>query len=262
MTGSDSSTAEHFRVHGWVRIPGAFSASAASAMCDVIWAGLARQGIQRDDPSTWTAPRPIHLQQLKADPASGAIGTDRTIQAIDAMLEGQSWWRKPRDWGAFFLQFPVGNSWDIPHSGWHIDGDYAGQVSPACGVLVHAMLNDVEPRSGGVNILSGSHRLLHRWFQENPLPPKSRAVQFRKSLERHLHIRDLCTAGDPAARIARFHHRVEEVDGIPLQVLENTAAAGDLIIMHTLLLHAGAPAAHLGRQPRFLVSQSICKPYW
>jgi hypothetical protein len=60
----------------------------------------------------------------------------------------------------------------------------------------------------------------------------------------------------------RFHERVEEVDGIPLQVIENTASAGDLILMHTLLLHAAAPAAHLGSQPRFVLSKGFQERYW
>jgi hypothetical protein len=261
MFPSHPSPLEHFRAHGWIRIPAAFSPQDAAAICDVIWTALAKAGILRHDPSTWTTARPVHLQYLRTDPAFRTIGTERTIQAIDEVLEGQPW-RKPRDWGAFFLQFPVGREWDIPSTGWHIDGDYAGQLSPPCGVKIHAMLTDVGPRCGGVNILSGSHRLVHRWFQENPAPPKTRGAQFRQSLERHPYLRDLSTAGNAAARIARFHERVEEVDGIPLQVLENTASSGDVILMHSLLLHAGAPAAHLGTQPRFLVNQGICQPYW
>jgi AraC-like DNA-binding protein len=39
------------------------------------------------------------------------------------------------------------------------------------------------------------------------------------------------------------------------------AAAGDLILMHSLLLHA-VPAAHVGTQPRFLLSTSVQEPYW
>jgi hypothetical protein len=230
-------------------------------MCDLIWAALAKAGIHRNDPSTWTTARPAHLQHLKADPAFRPIGSERTIQAIDEVLDGQSW-QKPRDWGAFFLQFPIGREWDIPNAGWHIDGDYTGELSPPCGVKVHAMLTEVGRRCGGANILSGSHRLMHRWFRENPPPPKTRGAQFRKSLERHPYLRDLYTAGDPEARIARFHDRVEEVDGIPLQVSENTASPGDVILMHSLLLHAGAPAAHLGPQPRFLLNQDIHQPYW
>jgi len=76
---------------------------------------------------------------------------------------------------------------------------------------------------------------------------------------RHPYLRDLCTAGEAAARIERFHERVEEFDGIPLQVLENTASAGDVTLMHPLLLHA-PPTTHLGSRPRFLLNKDIiCK---
>src|SRR5919108_2949664 len=102
------STLKQFRTYGWVCIPAAFSAEGAGAMCDVIWAALARVGIRRNDPSTWTTARPEHLQHLKSDPVFRAIGSERTIRAIDKVLEGQPW-QRPRDWGAFFLQFPIGN---------------------------------------------------------------------------------------------------------------------------------------------------------
>jgi ectoine hydroxylase-related dioxygenase (phytanoyl-CoA dioxygenase family) len=148
-----------------------------------------------------------------------------------------------------------------PSTGWHPDGDYTGRLLPPCGVKVHAMLTDVGPRCGGTNILSGSHRLAHRWFSENPPPRKARAAQLRKSLARHPYLRDLYAPGNPGARIERFHERVEEVDGIPLQVIENTASAGDVILMHSLLLHAAAPAAHLGTQPRLLLNQDIHQPW-
>ena len=260
MSNSHSVVA-HFRTYGWVRISGAFSAGDAAVLSDVIWDALGKTGIHRHDPSTWAAARPEHLQHLKTDPAFRVIGSARTIEAINEVLEGQPW-TKPRNWGAFFLQFPIGCEWDIPSAGWHIDGDYTGRLLPPCGVKVHAMLTDVGPRCGGVNILSGSHRLVHRWFCENPPPPGTRGAQFRKSLARHPYLRDLYAAGKPEVRIARFHERVEEVDGIPLQVIENTASAGDVILMHSLLLHAAAPAAHLGTQPRFLVNQDIHQPYW
>ncbi len=209
-------------------------------MCSVIWQALGKVGIVRDDPSTWTKTRPEHLQHLKSDPAFGAIGTERTIDAIRQVLEGQAL-PLPKNWGAFFLHFPTGGEWAIPSSGWHMDGDYTGALMPPCGILIHAMLNDVAARCGGTNILSGSHRLVHRWFTEHPPAPGA--------------------PGDRTLRIARFHEQVEEIDGIPLQVVENTAAAGDLILMHSLLLHA-VPAAHLGEQPRFVLSSGMHVPYW
>lgn len=176
MSELQESTLEHFRTHGWVRIRAAFSAADAAHMCDVIWAGLTSAGIRRADASTWTKARPEHLQFLKVDPVFRAIGTARTINAINEVLEDQPW-QPPRDWGAFLL-------------------------------------------------------------------------------------RDLCAASDPEARISRFHARAEEVDGVPLQVIENTSFAGDVILMHGLLLHA-APAAHLGTNPRFLLNKDIVvRPWW
>jgi hypothetical protein len=102
---------------------------------------------------------------------------------------------------------------------------------------------------------------VHKWFTEHAPAQGARSAQLRKSLQRHPYLRDLCTAGDPGQRIARFHDRSETVDGAALQVLENTASAGDLLLMHSLLLHA-VPAAHLGNQPRFLLSTSVQQPYW
>jgi hypothetical protein len=206
-----------------------------------------------------TRTRPEHLQHLKRDPVFRAVGSDCTIGAIQQLLDGQA--LPPKDWGAFFLHFPTGGEWDVPSTGWHMDGDYTGQLAPPCGILIHAMLTDVGPRCGGTNIISGSHRLVYKWFIANPPAARSRGARLRHSVQRHPYLRDFCTAGDPASRIARFHERVEVVDGIPLQVVENTASAGDLILMHTLLLHA-VPTAHLGIQPRFLLSTGIQQPYW
>jgi hypothetical protein len=245
-----------FRTHGWIRIPGAFGTEQAAAMREAVWRALAATGIRRDDPVTWISERPHHLQHLKKDPVFRAVGSERTQMAIGEALEGQPW-RRPADWGAFFLLFPtVRSTWNVPADGWHIDADYAGPLAPPRGVKVHAMLGDVAPRAGGMNIISGSHRLVHRWFSEHPPRPGARGAELRKSVHRHPYLRDLCSEGDAAARIERFHERVEEVDGIPLQVLENTAAAGDVILMHPLLLHA-PPTAHLGDTPRFLLNKDL-----
>jgi hypothetical protein len=246
---------EQFEAHGWVRVSGAFSRDEASAMRDAVWRALEADGIRRDDPSTWRKERPDHLQHLKSDPVFRAVGSVRTLAAIDEVLGGQAW-RRPSDWGAFFLVFPSARTWNVPDDGWHADADYLGYLSPPKGVKVHAMFADVAPRSGGMTIISGSHRLVHRWFVDHPARPGARGAQLRASLHRHPYLRDLCTPGEAAARIARFCDRAEELDGIPLQVLENTAAAGDVILMHPLLLHA-PPTTHLGSTPRFLLNKDI-----
>jgi ectoine hydroxylase-related dioxygenase (phytanoyl-CoA dioxygenase family) len=250
-----STLLEHFQAHGWVRVRSAFGADEAAAMRAVVWRALGDVGIVQDKPDTWQKERPDHLQHLKSDPAFCAVGSGRTLAAIDEVLEGQRWTR-PSNWGAFFIVFPVNRPWTVPAQGWHVDADYTGPLTPPKGVKVHAMFGDVAPRAGGMMIVSGSHRLVRRWFVDHPPRAGARGAELRKSVLRHPYLRELCTDGEPAARIERFHDRVEEVDGIPLQVLENTATAGDVILMHPLLLHA-PPAAHLGASPRFLLNKDI-----
>lgn len=222
---------EHFLTHGWVRVPSAFSATEAAAMRDVTWQALEQVGIRRDEPLTWGKERPDHLQHLKANPVFQAVGSARTQDAIDEVLGGQAW-KRPRDWGAFFIVFPTpGRAWTPATTGWHLDASYTGPLWPPAGVKVHAMYGDVLPRCGGMNIMSGSHRVVHQWFLGNPQPPGTASAKLRKAL--------LCDA--PLAQ---------------LEVLENTATAGDVILMHPLLLHA-PPVAHCGREPRFLLNKDL-----
>jgi hypothetical protein len=255
MTGVALVDTGHFEAHGWVRVPAAFSADEAHAMRAVTWRALESVGIRRHDPSTWDKERPDHLQHLKADSVFEAVGSERTLAAIDRLLAGQPW-RTPRDWGAFFLVFPTRGTWDIPSGGWHADAAYDGPLSPPAGLKVHAMYGDVAPRAGAMFVLSGSHRLVHQWFVEHPPAPGARSQDLSRSLHEHPYLRDLCSNDEPERRISRFHERAEVVDGIPLQARENTAEAGDVILMHPLLLHA-PPVAHLGTQPRFVLNKDI-----
>ena len=143
----------------------------------------------------------------------------------------------------------------MPASGWHADANYRSQLWPPKGVQTHALFGDVPPRSGATQILSGSHRLIHQWFKQNPAPADAKSADMRKLLLGHPYIRDLHTDDDPDERIARFMDRIEVVDGIPLQVIENTGAAGDVILLHPLTLHVAA--RNIGSAPRFLLSGGV-----
>jgi hypothetical protein len=253
-TSSSDQTLEHFRVHGWMRVHQAFDRAAAAIMRDVVWDGLAKVGFQRHSPSTWCIERPGKLQKLKDHPAFNAVGSERLLGAIDAVLETQDY-ERPTRWGAIFVAFPTEEEWGVPASGWHIDANYASPLWPPKGVQTHALFGDIAPRSGATQILSGSHRLIHQWFRANPPPAGAHSADMRRSLQAHPYIRELHTEGSRNDRIARFMGRVEEVDGIPLQVIENTGAAGDVILLHPLTLHVAAP--NNGAAPRFLLSGGV-----
>jgi ectoine hydroxylase-related dioxygenase (phytanoyl-CoA dioxygenase family) len=254
MSDNRDQTLEHFRVHGWMRVHRAFDSDAAAAMRDVVWNGLAERGVLRDVPATWTIERPDRLQTLKGNPAFSAVGSERLLRTIDTLLATQSY-EKPKCWGALFIAFPGKEEWGVPASGWHVDAKYTSPLWPPKGVQTHALFGDIAARSGATQILSGSHRLIHQWFRENPPPAGARSAQMRKLLQAHPYIRDLHTQGDRDRRIARFMNQMEEVDGIPLRVVENTGAPGDVVLLHPLILHVAAP--NNGTAPRFLLSGSI-----
>jgi len=113
------------------------------------------------------------------------------------------------------------------------------------------------PRSwGGFSfLLAGLHTLLHRWFKKHPPRPGARVSDHRKSLMNHPYIRDLHKKASADQRVARFMLRTEQHDGIEFQVVENIGAAGDVFLVHPLLLHAASVNA--GRAPRFLLSGAI-----
>ena len=84
----------------------------------------------------------------------------------------------------------------MPVRGWHVDANYTSQLWPPKGVQTHALFGDIAPRSGATQILSGSHRLIHKWFKDNPPPAGARSAEMRRSLRMHPYIRDLHTEGD------------------------------------------------------------------
>ena len=61
-------------------------------------------------------------------------------------------------------------------------------------------------------------------------------------------------------RIERFMGRVEDLDGIPLQVVEATGNAGDVILVHPLVMHVAAP--NNAAQPRFMMSGGVTTDSW
>lgn len=249
----------HFHEHGWARVAEGLSPDAAASMREAVWAALACQGIRRDAPSTWTRERPVHLQHLKEHPAFRAVGSSRVLAAIDAIMAGCAC-DAPRNWGALFIAFPGKETWSIPASGWHIDAKYTGALAPPGGVKIFALFGDVAPRAGGTLVLSGSHRLVHRFFEANPPPPDARSADMRRLLQAHPYIRDLHTDGDPEERIGRFMNRAEMTDGIPLQVVECAGSAGDVFLLHPLTLHVAA--ANAGDFPRFLLSGGVTCDQW
>jgi ectoine hydroxylase-related dioxygenase (phytanoyl-CoA dioxygenase family) len=253
----DDERLEHFAVHGWMRLRSVFTAAEAAEMRSIVWRALAVVGIDERDPLTWTTERPEHLQRVRSDPVFRVVGSPRLLQTIDSLLAGQAC-ELPKNWGSPFVAFPARQEWSIPSRGWHIDANYSSALSPPDGVRIHTLFGDVAPRGGATLIVSGSHRLTHAYLRQRSAPTGARALDYRKLLQEHPYIRDLHAEGDSGARVARFMDGPEEHDGIHLQVVENTGMAGDVMLLHPLLLHVAS--SNTGTQPRFLLSGGVDLP--
>jgi ectoine hydroxylase-related dioxygenase (phytanoyl-CoA dioxygenase family) len=203
--------------------------------------------------------RPPHLQGVRREPVFQRIGGDRLLAVIDAILEGTPW-SPPKDWGSTFLAFPTIQTWQIPTRGWHVDASYTSPLTPVRGVKVFALFGDVRERGGGTLMLSGSHRLIHHWFKHNPPPRRISGAQARTMLAEIPYIGDLHTSGTGEQRISRFMGSVEKVEGIPLQVVEACGAAGDVFLVHPLLLHVASPNS--SSAPRFMLSGGVTTDLW
>lgn len=242
---------DHFRDRGYVYVRGAFGRDEAAAMRDVTWAALERTGIRRDDPATWTVEAPSHLQRLKRSPVFRAVGSARTRGAIDDLL-GPGCWQSPRDWGAFFVLFPTPRPWTVPHKAWHADHDYALPLEPLRELKVQALYGDVEPRAGGMTVVAGSHLAV----AAHPLPPGTPPATARKAvIGSHPYLAELSQPGGAAERIARFVDRDEQVGDARLRVVELAGSAGDVVLLHPLLLHTRP--ANSGAAPRFLLNRDL-----
>ena len=162
----------------------------------------------------------------------------------------------PSDWGAFFILFPGHREWNVPNEGWHVDHDWAGPVAPVTELKVQSLFGDVAPRAGGMTIVAGSHHVVHDLVQSMAPAPGTAAKKIRLAvMAGHPYLKDLAQTGDATARVARFVDAEEEVLGHPLRVVELAGNAGDLFLIHPLVLHARPTNA--GSYPRFMLNKDI-----
>ncbi len=132
-----------------------------------------RDGIMRDDPKTWLNETPSHLQSLKGADVFKAIGSDRTLGAIDDIVGAGRWSRPPTGARTSCCSRRVdrGPCRGTPGTSITTTPRRSRRVD---GLKVHSMFGDVAPRAGGMTIVAGSHHLVARHFAEHPPRPERR----------------------------------------------------------------------------------------
>jgi len=244
-----------FQEHGFVRVPGAFPRADAAAMESRVWKWLERKyGARRDDPTTWTAANPTGLQGLKSQAVFDAIGSDTLCAALDELV-GAGRWERPREWGGFLVTFPSGGRWAVPTRVWHTDFDFRGPADPPRGALVFSFLSDVPAGAGGTLAVAGSHRLIARFVAARPTAGREKMKVTRTTfLASDPWLRELTAPADAEGRSERLM-QPSLVAGVSVRVVELTGDAGDVVIGHPWLLHAGAP--NCGSAPRLMRVQRV-----
>jgi hypothetical protein len=256
MTSADVLTPEEvaaFEQRGFVQVPAAFARADALAMQEFMWEQLrAGSGIERDNPSTWSYAH--GLNRTAEDPIYEAIAAPRLCGAMDQLL-GAGMWDAPKSWGGFLVTFPRGtpDTWDLTSKDWHWDGNPDDHLRGLGGLFVFTLFSDIRPRGGGTLIASGSHRLIHRFFER--LPPevsrqKQKPLKQRFSAS-HPWLAELTGAVPHSTnRVQRFMQNTTEIDGVLVNVVEITGEPGDAFLCHPSIFHAASP--NHADAPRFM----------
>ncbi|MEN8158522.1 MAG: phytanoyl-CoA dioxygenase family protein [Myxococcota bacterium] len=244
-----------FEERGFVRIPGAFPREEAEALEGRVWRWLEKKrGISAEAADTWPEGQIWGLQELKSL-GTNVIGTDATRGAIDGLL-GSGHWKQPRDWGGLLITFPSAGTWRVPHRVWHTDFDYVGSLERPVGALVFSFVSDVPPGAGGTAVVEGSPHLVARFLAAHPRASFKKMRNLRRALlASEPWLVGLSSGDEDPRRNDRLMQDGAVIDGHPVRVAELSAEAGDLVIGHPWLLHAGAP--NCGSRPRMMCVQRI-----
>ena len=203
-----------------------------------VWRWLEkRYGALREDPASWAdaAAAVYGLQGMKREAVFDAIGSAALGGALDAIV------------GA--------GRWTVPSRVWHTDFDFRGPADPPSGALVFSFLSDVPDGAGGTLVVAGSHRLIARFVAARPSAGREKMKVTRTSfLTSEPWLREL-TREEPAEDRAERLMQPSLVAGVPVRVVELTGEAGDVVIGHPWLLHAGAP--NCGAAPRIMRVQRV-----
>jgi hypothetical protein len=169
-----------FQQLGLVRLPSAIDAADVARMCDWLWDALAKHGVKRDAPETWTAERVSGIQEISRSEAFAALGSAAVCSSLDDLL-GPGGWEPPPRWGQPLVTFPTERKWEVPHASWHLDAPASPKIP---GVLLFAYLAPVPERGGGTVMLAGSHRIVEKFAAGLGPSDEGRSADVRRKLNR------------------------------------------------------------------------------
>jgi len=240
-----------YEAEGVVRIPGALPLPDAEALADVVWRRLRTgHGMMRERPETWIVPHPAQLA-AKTDELA-AMGAP-VVRAILDQLLGAGGWAAPARWGLPLVTLPgFATRWDVPHKGWHLD--IPATADPPRVARIFVLLGDLAAGGGGTGYVAGSHRVLQALAREAGRALKSGDVRTVLTA-REPWFAALYAKPDGDDRVARFMTAGGMAGGVPVRVGEMIGQAGDVYVMHPLVLHTVMP--NVRSRPRLMLTEWV-----
>jgi hypothetical protein len=252
---------ERFDERGLVKLPGLVARAAVEDMVDRLWRTLAsKDGARRGEPKTWRVEQPAQWRALQDSDAFKAMGGPAVRAVLDDLM-GRDRWEAPEHWGQPLVRFPRPHGrWDVPTQAWHLDLPANPDNRNRLVGRVFLLLAPLRPQGGGTLVALGSHRIVERLMDR--AGDRLSSADVRKQLkDHHRWFHDLMTPDKTRRdRAAGFMEAETQVDGVALQVEEMVGEPGDVLLMHPLALHAGAP--NMLAEPRLALTQFVMPKGW
>jgi hypothetical protein len=247
---------EEFDRLGIVRVQGAIAPRDASKMCDRVWDTLGRRfQIRKDDPSTWGARRVAGFHDLPKSENFEEIGSPAVREALDNLF-GRGNWQRPERWASLLVTFPESTKrWDVPHKSWHLDFPAPARSQELFAVRIFVCLAELRSTGGCTLFLAGSHRLVQD-LADKKEDEKLRSAEARESLIRNYPwVKGLCSFDANVDRVQQFVKDGTAIGDVNIRVVEMTGEAGDVYMVHPLMLHAGS--VNCTQVPRLVLSSIV-----
>lgn len=216
---------EQFVTEGYVCLRDAFPREVAARGREFLWQHI---GLDPEDPSGWTQ-KVVPLRETFEHGPFAEVVTPRVNAAFDDLM-GEGRWNPNPKMGWWPITFPgfAKGPWQPPQEGWHVDGNFFHHhlTSKEQGLLPVFIFSDIEPGGGGTALSVGSHR----------------------------HTARLLAAAEPAG--ISYQELGPLAEALPRdKMAEATSRAGDVVLLHPLMVHATSMNA--SKAVRFICNPGI-----